>query len=189
MKVLVLYGSARKGGDTDTLAERFLAGMAEEGCHEVCHFHAIDMNIAHCRGAACMACGGDGGTAGCIVQDDMQAVYPALREANVVVVATPMFWGYMTSQLKTLFDRLESVVSPTYFGGKDFVLLIGYRHYYGSMVEWLNRITRAFGSRCHSIVCQTYDPEADRDIPILETPERLEEAFLLGRQIAAGRSS
>ncbi len=189
MKVLVLHGSARKGGDTDTLAERFLAGMAEAGRHEVRHFYPIDMNIAHCRGAACMACGGDGGTAGCIVQDDMQAVYPALREANVVVVATPMFWGYMTSQLKTLFDRLESVVSPTYFGGKDFVLLIGYRHYYGSMVEWLNRITRAFGSRCHSIVCQTYDPGADRDIPILETPERLEEAFLLGRQIAAGRSS
>jgi len=160
--------------------------MAEAGRHEVRHFYAIDMNIAHCRGATCMACGGDGGTAGCVVQDDMQSVYPALREAQVVVLATPMFWGYMTSQLKTLFDRLESVVSPEYFGGKDFVLLIGYRHYYGSMVEWLTRITRAFGSRCHPIVCQTYDPKTQRDVPITDTPERLEEAFALGRRIAAG---
>lgn len=189
MRVLVLHGSARKGGDTDTLAERFLAGMAEEGRHEVRDFYAIDMNIAHCRGAACMGCGGDGGSAGCVVQDDMQAVYPALREADVVVLATPMFWGYMTSQLKTLLDRLEAAVSPAYFGGKDFVLLIGYRHYYGSMVEWLNRITRAFGSRCHSMACQTYDPETDRDIPIAESPKCLEEAFALGRQIAASCSS
>ncbi len=186
MKVLVLHGSARKGGDTDTLANHFLAGMAEVGRHEVHHFYAIDMDIAHCRGAACMACGGDNGAAGCIVQDDMQSVYPVLREADVVVLATPMFWGYMTSQLKTLFDRLEAVVSAEYFGRKDFVLLIGYRHYYGSMVEWLTRITRAFGSRCHSIACQTYDPGTDRDVPITETPERLEEAFALGRRIAAG---
>jgi multimeric flavodoxin WrbA len=189
VNVLVLHGSARKGGDTDTLADRFLAGMAEAGRHEVRHVYPIDMSIAHCRGATCMACGGDGGTAGCVVQDDMQSVYPALREAQVVVLATPMFWGYMTSQLKTLFDRLESVVSPEYFGGKDFVLLIGYRHYYGSMVEWLTRITRAFGSRCHPLVCQTYDPETGHDVPITDTPERLEEAFALGRRIATGSAS
>ncbi len=128
MKVLVLHGSARKGGDTDTLAERFLAGMAGEGSHEVRHFYAIDMNIAHCRGAVCMACEGDGGTRGCVVEDDMQAVYPALREAQVVVLATPMFWGYMTSQLKTLFDRLEAAASPANFGGKDLVLHIAYSH-------------------------------------------------------------
>jgi multimeric flavodoxin WrbA len=189
VKILVLHGSARRGGDTDTLAERLLAGMAETGRHEVRHFYPIEMSIAHCRGAACRACGGDGDARGCVVQDDMQDVYPALREADVVVLATPMFWGYMTSQLKTLFDRLEAVVSAPYFGGKDFVLLVGYRHYYGSIVEWLNRITRAFGSRCHSIVCQTYDPETDRDIPIERTPERLEEAFALGRHIAASRPS
>jgi multimeric flavodoxin WrbA len=162
VNVLVLHGSARKGGDTDTLADRFLAGMAEAGRHEVRHVYPIDMSIAHCRGATCMACGGDGGTAGCVVQDDMQSVYPALREAQVVVLATPMFWGYMTSQLKTLFDRLESVVSPEYFGGKDFVLLIGYRHYYGSMVEWLTRITRAFGA-AHRHRLRELDEEDDEE--------------------------
>ena len=119
-----------------------------------------------------------------MIQDDMQAVYPALRDAAVVVIATPMFWGYMTSQMKTLFDRLEAVVSSEYFGNRDFVLLIGYRHYYGSMIEWLERITTGFGSRCHAIPCQTFDPATGEDRPIHLMPEKLDEAYQLGQQIA-----
>ena len=179
MNVVVFHGSARRNGDTDTLAEHFLRGMDERGPHDVTRFRPIDMNIEHCR--ACMKCRqGDG----CVIQDDMQAVYPVFRDANVVVMATPMFWGYMTSQLKTLFDRFEAVVSQEYFSDKDFVLLIGYRHYYGSMIEWLERITAGFGSRCHAIACQTYDPATATDRPIHRTPEKLDEAYQLGRRIA-----
>jgi len=184
MNVLVLHGSARRGRDTDTLAEAFLQGMRETGQHEETHFIPIDMNIAHCR--ACEQCIGE---QLCVIQDDMQQVYPALLEADVVVLATPMFWGYMTSQLKTLFDRLEAVVSEKYLGNKDFVLLIGYRGYYGSMVEWLDRITGFVHSRSHALVVQTFDPESGKDIPIQETPERLEEARALGRQISASAKS
>jgi len=184
MNVIVLHGSARKGGDTDTLAEHFLRGMGGEEEHAVTHFHPIDMRIEHCL--ACLKCSTG---KGCVIEDDMQQIYPAFREADVVVMATPMFWGYMTSQLKTLFDRFEAVCSPTYFGNKDFVLLIGYRHYYGSMVEWLNRITKGFGSQSHAVLAQTFDPEAGRDIPIVEIPERLEEAFNLGARVARGKAA
>ena len=183
MNVVVLHGSARKGGDSDTLADRFLAGLRETGDWEVEHFHAIDMHVAHCRG--CGACS----SGRCVVDDDMQRVYPAFSRADVVVLAAPMFWGYMTSQLKTVFDRLEAIASPRHFGGKDFVLLITYRHYYGSMVEWLGRITRAFGSRMDALTCQTYDDETDRDVPIAEFPETLDQAFELGRQVAARRTA
>jgi multimeric flavodoxin WrbA len=179
MNAVVFHGSARRNGDTDSLAKHFLQGMAERGPHDVGHFYPIDMNIAHCR--ACMECMNGNG---CVIQDDMQAVYPALRGADVVVLATPMFWGYMTSQLKTLFDRLEAVVSADYLGNKDFVLLIGYRHYYGSMIEWLERITAGFSSRCHAIACQTFDPSTGMDIPIHKLPEKLDEAYQLGQQIA-----
>lgn len=179
MNIVVFHGSARRDGDTDTLADHFLRGMDHHGTHEVAHLYPIDMNIAHCR--ACLECS----KGGCVIQDDMQAVYPVFRDANVVVMATPMFWGYMTSQMKTLFDRLEAVVTPEYFGNKDFVLLIGYRHYYGSMIEWLERITQGFGSRSHAIACQTCNPETGIHVPIHEMPERLEEALQLGRSIAA----
>ena len=179
MKVVVFHGSAHRNGDTDTLAEHFLRGMNDAGQHAVTHFIPIDMMIAHCL--ACMQCMNGNG---CVIQDDMQSVYPALRDADVVVLATPMFWGYMTSQLKTLFDRLEAVVSADYFGNKDFVLLIGYRHYYGSMIEWLERITSGFKSRCHAIPCQTFDTATGADRPIQQMPEKLDEAYQLGRRIA-----
>ncbi len=179
MNVVVFHGSARRNGDTDTLADHFLRGVNEHGPHDVTHFVPIEMNIEHCR--ACMECTKGNG---CVIQDDMQAVYPVLRGANVVVLATPMFWGYMTSQLKTLFDRFEAVVSREYFGDKDFVLLIGYRHYYGSMIEWLERITAGFGSRCHAIACQTCDPATAIDRPIHSTPEKLDEVCQLGQRIA-----
>ena len=179
MNAVVFHGSARRDGDTDTLAEHFLRGLDEEGKHEVTHFVPIDMSITHCR--ACMKCAQGNG---CVIQDDMQAVYPVLRDANVVVLATPMFWGYMTSQLKTLFDRLEAVVSHEYFENKDFVLLIGYRHYYGSIIEWLERIAEGFGSRCHAIPCQTFDPLTNTDRRIHLMPKKLDEAYQLGQQIA-----
>ena len=183
MKVVVLHGSARTGGDTDTLAERFLRGLSGSGPHEVTHFRPIEMHIEHCR--ACMKCAGGNG---CVIEDDMQAVYPAFCAADIVVLATPMFWGYMTSQLKTLFDRLEAIVSDRCFGRKDFVLLIGYRQYYGSMVAWLDRIAGFAGSRSHAITAQTFDPAAGKDIPIAEFPDVLAEAERLGRDLGASEN-
>jgi len=184
MNVLVLHGSARVGGDTDTLVEHFVLGLDLQEADRIVHVRPIEMHIEHCR--ACLEC--EFG-AGCIIDDEMQAVYPAFREADVVVMATPSFWGYMTSQLKTLFDRLEAICSNEAFGGKDFVLLVGYRHYTGSLVEWLGRITTGFGSRSHALLCRTFDPETGRDVPIAETPDRLQEAFDLGacvRTLRAG---
>jgi multimeric flavodoxin WrbA len=181
VNVVVLHGSSRRGGNSDALADRFLAGLGTTDSDCIRHFYPIEMEIAHCRG--CGTCA----TGMCAIDDDMREVYPAFSQADVVVLAAPMFWGYMTSQLKTLFDRLEAIASPRHFGGKDFVLFITYRHYYGSMVEWLGRITRAFGSTLHALTCQTYDADADRDVPITEFPDKLSEAHQLGRQVAASR--
>ncbi|UCF10859.1 MAG: flavodoxin family protein [Candidatus Bipolaricaulota bacterium] len=178
MKVVVLHGSARSGGDSDTLAAHVLDGLGGAGSHDVLHFRPSEMEIAHCRG--CMGCR-DG--SGCVIMDDMQAVYPAFCDAQIVILAAPMFWGYMTSQLKTLFDRLEAVADATCFGGKDFVLLITYRHFFGSMVTWLERISAGFGSRCHSLTCRTYDPETGKDIPAHGIADALDEAFRLGRSL------
>lgn len=176
---LVLHGSARIGGTTDALASCFLEGLGAKES-DVSHFRPSAMNIAHCR--ACMKCS-DGG--GCVINDDMRDVYPALGRSRIVVVATPMFWGYMTSQLKTLFDRLEAVVSPRYFGGRDFVLLIAYHQYYGSMVEWMTRITKGFDSTLHWMEARTLDPATGGDIPLSSLADKMDEARALGRAVRA----
>jgi len=181
MKVVVLHGSHRVGGNSDALAERVLAGLGGVADLDVVHFRPIDMKIAHCRGCGRCRTGG-----GCVIDDDMRTVYPAFCDADVVILAAPMFWGYMTSQLKTLFDRLEAIVSPRCFGGKQFVLLVTYRHYYGSMVEWMERISTGFGSRCRAIVCRTYDSASERDLEIEELPEMLQAAHDLGATLALG---
>ncbi len=185
MRIVVLHGSARRGGDTDTLAEQFLRGAAEGGPHEVSHFVPIDMDIAHCRGGACLGCATGGG---CVIEDDMRHVYPAWRDADVIVMAVPMFWGSMPSALKTLWDRLEAVCTPAFFANKEFVLLAGYRHYYGSIVEWLDRVARSFGSGSHAIVCRTYDPDTKRDVPIDRLPAYLDEAMRLGVKLCGERA-
>ncbi len=183
MNILVLHGSSRRGGNSDALVDRLLAGMTLSSDDLVGHFYAIDMDIAHCRGCGACASGP------CPIDDDMRHVYPAFSRADIVVLAAPIFWGYMTSQLKTLFDRLEALASPRHFGSKDFVLLVTYRHYYGSMVEWMGRITRAFGSRLHVLTCRTYDAALDRDVPIAELPESLDAAHRLGREVSSQRQA
>ena len=159
MKVVVLHGSSRKGGNSDALVERFLAGVGGETRRAVRHFYPIDLGIAHCRG--CGACGTAASPGTCVTRDDMQEVYAAFSQSEVVVLAAPTFSGYKTSQLKTLFDRLEAIASPRHFGNKDFVT---YRHDYESMVDGLDRITRAFESRMHALACRTYNEGAERDI-------------------------
>jgi len=182
MNVVVLHGSAHVGGDTDTLIDAVLEGLDSGTKHNIVHFRPIDMNIAHCR-----ACGSCFSGRGCVIDDDMKQVYPAFSEADIVVLGAPMFWGYMTSQLKTLFDRLEAIVSQEHFGEKDFVLLVTYRSYYGSMVEWLQRITSWCGSRCHAVTCRTFDAETGRDVPIGGFPEKIRQAQDIGRQIVRNR--
>ena len=76
MNVLVLHGSARVGGDTDTLVEHFVLGLDLQEADRIVHVRPIEMHIEHCR--ACLEC--EFG-AGCIIDDDMQAVYPAFRRS------------------------------------------------------------------------------------------------------------
>jgi len=51
------------------------------------------------------------------------------------------------------------------------------------MVEWLDRITKGFGSRAHAITARTYDPDTGKDIPIVDLPEVLAEAYRLGQEL------
>jgi len=171
MKTIILYGSPNKTGNSATLAEYLIRGI---GRSEVKRFYANEMNIKPCQG--CQKCFSHLEHY-CATEDDMQDIYSAFIEADVVVFATPMYWGYMTAQLKAVMDRMEAITG--YFKGKTFVVLITYRYHCESTVAFYKRICPYFGVDLHIITCRTMD-EQENDIPITSLPEKLQEAYALG---------
>jgi multimeric flavodoxin WrbA len=101
MKVLGLAGSPRRGGNSETLLDRALAGAQDAGAEvEKVVVHRLKMS-------GCRHCDGCLETGICVVKDDMQSLYPKLRAMDAFAVASPMFFMAVTSQLKAVFDRCQ----------------------------------------------------------------------------------
>ncbi len=99
-KILILSASPRKGGNSDLLCDQFLRG-AEEAGHEAQKIFLREKTIEHC--VACDACQGSGGR--CAQRDDMAEILDAMIAADVIVMATPVYFYTMNGQMKTLIDR------------------------------------------------------------------------------------
>lgn len=106
-RVLVLKCSPRMNGNSDMLADAFIKGAKESG-HVV-----VDLHIGRMRISPCVACGGCYSKGSpCVINDDMQRVYPELFNADVVVIASPVYYFSFTAQYKAMLDRffaLEAV--------------------------------------------------------------------------------
>src|SRR3989338_8420852 len=101
MKVLGLSGSPRKGGNTDTLLDKALEGTEAAGAAAE-KIVLNDLNFCPCQ-----ECGGCARTGICVVKDDMQAVYEKLQDADAVIIASPIFFGSVSAQVKMMIDRLQ----------------------------------------------------------------------------------
>jgi multimeric flavodoxin WrbA len=99
MKVLGIYGSPRKNGNTDLLLDRALDGAASQGA-AIARIYARKVDAVGCR-----SCGGCNETGRCTVKDRMQEIYPMLRSAQAIVIATPIYFYAMPAQLKAIIDR------------------------------------------------------------------------------------
>lgn len=103
--IVILNGSPRKGGNTAALCEAFAEGAKSSG-HTVTRFDLQRMNIHGCLG--CMK-GGKDPASPCVQKDDMDKIYPLYKEADMIVLASPMYYWSISSQLKAAFDRLFAV--------------------------------------------------------------------------------
>jgi multimeric flavodoxin WrbA len=148
--------------NSDTLADQFLKGLCEKGEHKVTHFYTNVMEIRPCQG--CLYCASSS-THKCRIEDDMQDIYRAYKKADLIVWATPMYWGYMTAQLKAVQDRMEALAWEG-FEGKTFVVLITYQFHNQSTVSMFKRIAPYFNIRLHTVTCCTYESETRKDLPI-----------------------
>lgn len=115
-KVLILSGSPRKGGNSDLLCDEFLRGAAEAG-HLVEKIFIRDKKIGYCN--ACYACRETGV---CILKDGMQEVLDRMHWADVIVMASPVYFYSIDAQMKAVIDR--SLAQWTKLPDKEFYYIM-----------------------------------------------------------------
>lgn len=147
-RIVIFNGSPRPNGNTAALVEQFAQGAREAG-HQVTVFPVARMKIHGCLGCCC---GGKDPSSPCVQKDDMESVYPEYQKADLVVLASPMYYWGFSGQLKCTFDRLFAVaeLDPHYANPrKEAVLLMAaegdseenfepVRHAYRALLHHLN---------------------------------------------------
>lgn len=121
-RIVVLNGSPRRNGNTSRLIEAFKKG-AEGAGNTVQVFFLQEMDIHGYLG--CFG-GGKDPEHPCVQRDGMDEVYPAYREADVVVLASPLYYWNLSGQLRTAFDRLFAVAEcdPNYTNPRKECILL-----------------------------------------------------------------
>ena len=117
MKILVLTGSPRKGGNSATLADHFIKGAKEAG-HSIERFDAAFKKVHPC--IACNSCGMDGT---CVFKDDFEFVRRHIIDADCVVFATPMYYFGISAQLKAVIDRFYAINDSIHVPKKAVLLM------------------------------------------------------------------
>ena len=135
MKILVLNGSPRPKGNTAVLVEAFAAGARESG-HQVHVIPVCQKKIAGCL--ACEYCHTKG-NGKCIQQDDMQEIYPLLDEAEMLVLASPVYYHNFSGQLQCAINRIYALDKPKNLRKAALILSSGDSDVYGgALYEYQN---------------------------------------------------
>ena len=108
MNILILQGSPRANGNTAWMAEEYRKA-AEAAGHKVTLVNVARKKIAGCL--ACEYCHGKGNGA-CVQKDDMQELYPLLAEAEVLVLAAPIYYFTLSAQIQAPIQRIYSTTKP-----------------------------------------------------------------------------
>jgi multimeric flavodoxin WrbA len=187
MKIIAFQGSPRINGNTEILLNETIKGINEAG-FEVQLFKLNFMNIKPCQD-----CGGCDKTGKCIINDDMDEIYDAIREADRVILASPIFFFGLSAQAKIMIDRCQSFWCEKYllnrpipegqYGRKGFLLLVG-------------GMKKDIGIQCAEATAKAFFrtisvPEhktlsfmgVDAKGAILEHPTALKEAYEAGKQL------
>ena len=130
MNILVLNGSPRKEGNTAAMVDAFAAGAREAG-HQVDIVPVCQKKIAGCL--ACEYCHTKG-NGKCVQQDDMQQVYPLLEQAQMIVLASPVYYHSFTGQLQCAINRIYALDKPKNLKKAALILSSGSDNVYGGAI-------------------------------------------------------
>ncbi len=122
-KIVAVLGSPRPQGNSAGLARRFLAAAREQGA-EVQEFSLNHLNFRGCQG--CRTCKNK--TEHCVLEDELTEVLAAVKQADILVLASPVYFGDLSGQLKCFFDRTYSYLNADFSSrlapGKKAVLVL-----------------------------------------------------------------
>jgi multimeric flavodoxin WrbA len=117
MKILVINGSPRKGGNTETLLDALVTGAQEAGA-TTSSVALRSLDVSPCR--ACDSCKRTGI---CIQKDDMHEIIPKMEESEIWVIGTPVYWWGPTAQLKSFIDRWYGIDREVFKGHKAVLVI------------------------------------------------------------------
>ena len=119
-KILILTGSPRKNGNTDRLAEAFAEGAGEPPDVEL--ISVSDYKVNPCIG--CESCFTRNDHS-CFQKDDMGLIYDKLKEADTVIIASPVYFYGISAQLKAVIDRLHTPMRNCFGIKKLGLIMVG----------------------------------------------------------------
>ena len=120
MNILILSGSSRKDGNTDLLVEAFVKGASQKHHVEVVSVH--DYKVNPCM--SCNACFVSKDNT-CAQKDDMALIYEKMAQADMLVIASPVYFYGLSAQLKAVIDRCHNPIRDTFPIKKMALLLVG----------------------------------------------------------------
>ncbi len=185
--VIALKSSPRPQSNSNALADQAIAGAQAAGAQvESIELHRMSIH-------PCDACDGCQGATDdpCVIEDDMQELYPKLRRADAIVIASPVYWFALSAQAKLCIDRWYALDGPqgSALTGKQFGLVLTYGDSDPFASGAINAI-RAFQDMCRyiradiaGIVCGSASKPGD----IRRQAEVMARAVDLGRKLAGGR--
>ncbi len=120
MNILILSGSPRKGGNTELLADAFAKGASAH--HHVEIVSVRDVKVNPCLG--CNACFVSKSYS-CAQKDDMTIIYEKMNQADMLVIASPVYFYGISAQLKAVIDRFHNPIRDSFHIKKMALLLVG----------------------------------------------------------------
>lgn len=182
--ILILMGSPREKGNSAVLADQIAAGAQATGAStESIYLHGMD--IRPCD--ACDACMGT--ASACIIEDDMQSLYPKLAAADAIVLASPIYWFTVNAQMKLCIDRWYAFQGSHWkeLIGKKVGIVLTYGDsdlYTSGGINAIHTFESMFRFLQMEIVGMVYGTLMDID-DVYKQPELMECAYKLGQKLAA----
>ena len=189
MKILGIYGSPRRKGNSDILLDKALESAESAGA-EITKLYPRDLKMV-----GCIECGGCDKTGKCVVKDDMQAVYPMLESADAIILSTPIFFYGVPAQAKAVIDRGQAcwrkrMITKTkeqrkaYDSGQGYLIAVaatsGKTLFDGTILTaryFYDALDMSYGG-------ELLIRKIDKKGAILEHPEFLKEAYDFGVNVA-----